>query len=75
MTLYKRQGLDHTQGKERQKSKKVVWEGLTNSYEKKRSEKHRRKGKVHPFECGVPKTSKKDFLSDQCKEIEENGND
>ena len=28
------------------KSKMAVWEGLTNSCEKKRSEKQRRKGKV-----------------------------
>ena len=33
------------------------------------------KGKIYPFECRVPKNSrenKKAFLSDQCKEIEEN---
>ena len=32
------------------------------------------KGKIFPFECRVPKNSKdkKAFLSDQCKEIEEN---
>ena len=30
------------------------------------------KGKIYPLECGVPKNSKKAFLSDQCKEIEEN---
>ena len=49
--------------------------GLTNSCEKKRSKKQRRKGKIYPFECRVPKNTrrdKKDFLSDQCKEIEEN---
>ena len=48
--------------------------GLTNSCEKKRSEKQRRKGKIYPFECRVPKNSKKSkkaFISDQCKEIEE----
>ena len=41
----------------------------------KRSEKQRRKGKIFPFECRVPKKSKERmgaFLSDQCKEIEEN---
>ena len=27
---------------------------------------------IYPLECGVPKNSKKVFLSDQCKEIEEN---
>ena len=36
----------------------------------------RRKGKIYLFECRVPKNSKerlkKAFLSDQCKEIEEN---
>jgi len=26
--------------------------------EKRRSEKQRRKGKIYPFECGVPKNSK-----------------
>ena len=52
----------------------AVWGGLTNSCEKKRSERQRRKGKIHPFECRVPKNSRdeKAFLSDQCKEIEEN---
>ena len=58
-----------------QKSKMAVWGGLTKSCEKKRSEKQRRKGKIYPFECTVPKNStekKKTFLSDQCKEREEN---
>ena len=35
-----------------------------------------RKGKIYPFECRIPKnriwTKKKAFLSDPCKEIEEN---
>ena len=54
-----------------QKGKVVVRGGLRNGYEKKRSERQRRK----PTECRVPKNSKesnKAFLSDQCKEIEEN---
>ena len=41
----------------------------------KRSQRQGRKGKIYPFECTVPKNSKRDkkaFLSDQCKEIEEN---
>ena len=41
-----------------QKGKMVVRGGLTNSYEKKRSEKERRKGKIEPFECRVSKNSK-----------------
>ena len=53
----------------------AVWGGLTNSCEKKRSEKQRGKGKIKASECRVPKNSRRDekaFLSDQCKEIEEN---
>ena len=37
---------DHPHRKEMQKSKMAVWEGLTNSCEKKRSEKQRREGKI-----------------------------
>ena len=44
--------------KEMQKSKMSGLGGLTNSCEKKRSEKQRRKGKIYPFECRVPKYSK-----------------
>ena len=32
--------------------------GLRNSCEKKGSENQRRKGKIYPFECRVPKNSK-----------------
>ena len=43
------------------KCKKAKWlsGGLKNSCEKKRSEKQRRKGKIDPSECRVPKNSKK----------------
>ena len=44
------------------KCKKAKWlsgGGLTNSCEKKRSEKQRRKGKIQTSECSVPKNSKK----------------
>ena len=36
----------------------AVCGGLTNSCEKNRSEKQRKKGKIFPFECRVPKNSK-----------------
>ena len=49
MTLYRSSDRDHPQEKEMQKGKMVVWGGLTNSYEKKWSERQRRKGKV--YEC------------------------
>ena len=42
---------DHPHGKEIQKSKMAVWGGLTNSCEKKRSEKQRRKGKTNINDC------------------------
>ena len=41
------------------KIKMAVWRGLTNSCEKKRGEKQRRKGKIFASECRVPKNSKK----------------
>ena len=46
VTLYRRHGSDHPHGKEIQKRKMAVWGGLTNIWEKKRSEKQRRKGKI-----------------------------
>jgi hypothetical protein len=41
------------------KGKMVISENLTNSSEKKRCKRQRRKGKIYPFECVVPKNSKK----------------
>ena len=49
---------DHPQEKEMQNRNMAVWGGLTNSCEKKGSEKQRRKGKIYPTECRVPKNSK-----------------
>ena len=46
---------DHPQEK---KGRIVVWGGLTNRCEKKRSERQKREGKIYPFECRVPKTIK-----------------
>ena len=42
---------------------------------KRREAKDKEEGKIYPSECRVPKDSKRDkkaFLSEQCKEIEEN---
>ena len=49
----------------------AVWGGLTNSCEKKRSEKERYKHLNAEFQR-IARRDKKAFLSDQCKEIEEN---
>ena len=46
LTLYRRQGARPSQEKEMQNSKMSVCRGLTNSCEKKRSKKQRRKGKI-----------------------------
>ena len=43
---------------EKQKAKWLSEEALQIAVEKKRSEKQRRKGKIYPFECRVPKKSK-----------------
>ena len=46
----------------KKKCKKAKWlsgGGLTNSCEKKRSEKQRKKGNIYASECRVPKNSKK----------------
>ena len=53
----------------------AVWGGLTNSCEKKRSEKQRRKERYKLLNAEfqrIARRDKKAFLSDQCKEIEEN---
>ena len=45
------------------------------TYDKKRSERQRRKGKIYPTECRVPENSKenkKAFLQEQCEETEKN---
>ena len=46
-----------------QTSTMAVGGGLTNSYEEKRSERQRRKGKIYPFEYRVPKNSKERYES------------
>ena len=49
---------DHPQEKEMQKSEIAFWGGLMNNCEEKGSKKQRRKGKIYPFDCRVPKNSK-----------------
>ena len=53
----------------------TVWGGLTNSCEKKRSEKERKKERYKHLNAEfqrIARREKRAFLSDQCKEIEEN---
>ena len=66
---------EHPQEKEMQKGKMVVWDGLTNSYVKKRYEKKGEKESYTHLNAEfqrIARRDKKAFLSDQCKEIEEN---
>ena len=66
---------DHPQEKEMQKSKMAVWGGLTNSWEKKRSESKGKKERYTHLNAEFQRIARRDetaFLSDQCKEIEEN---
>jgi len=57
VTLYRRQGSRPSPRKRNTKGKIVVRGGLKNSCEKKRS-RQRRKVKIYPFECRVPKNNK-----------------
>ena len=52
----------------------AVWGGLTNSGEKKRGEKQRRKEKYKHLNAEFQRIARRDkkTLSDQCKEIENN---
>ena len=53
----------------------AVWGGLTNSCEKKRSKKQRRKERYTHLNAEfqrIARRDKKAFLNDQCKEIKEN---
>ena len=76
LTLYRRQESRPSPWKRYEKSKIAVCRGLTNSYEKKRSEKQRRKGKIYKHLNAefqrIARRDKKAFLSNQYKEIEEN---
>ena len=75
VTLYRRQWSRPSPRKRNTKSKMAVWGGLTNSCEKKRGKKQRRKGKIWASECRVQRIARRDkkaFLSDQCKKRDEN---
>ena len=64
---------DHPKEKEMQKGKMIVWGGLTNSWEKKRCEKQEeRHTHLNAEFQRIARRDKKAFLSDQCKEMENN---
>ena len=58
-----------------QEGKVVVWGGLTNSWEEKRGKRQRRNETYTHLNSEFQRIASRDknaFLSDQCKEIEEN---
>ena len=75
MTLYRRQGSRPSPWKRNAKKQNGCLRSFTNSCEKKRSQKQRRKGKIYPLNVEFQRTARRDkkaFLRNQCKEIEEN---
>ena len=58
LTLYRRQESRPSQIKRTAKKYTGCLRCRRNSFEKKRSEKQRRKAKINPFEFRVPKNSK-----------------
>ena len=56
--LVEETGIKTIPKKKNAKKQNGCLRNLTNICEKKRSEKQRRKGKIYPFECRVPKNSK-----------------
>ena len=58
MTLYRREESITSPRKRKAKKQNGCLRRPYKSCEKKRSKKQRRKGKIYPFECRVPKNSK-----------------
>ena len=66
---------DHPQEKEMQKGKMAVWGGLKNSWERREAKGKGEKESYTHLQAEfqrIARRDKKAFLSDQCKEIEEN---
>ena len=75
MECLKKYDQDYPQEKDTQKGKMVVRGGLTNSWKEKRSKRQRRKERYTHLNAEfqrIARRDKKAFLSNQCKEIEEN---
>ena len=74
-TLYRRQGSRPSPWKRNAKKQNGCRGGLTNSYEKKGSEKQGEKERYKHLNAEfqrIARRDKKAFFSDQCREIEEN---
>ena len=75
VTLYRRQWSRTFPRKRKAKRQMVVWGGLTNRWEKKRSEGKGEKESDTHLNAEVQRITRRDkkaFLTDECKEIQEN---
>ena len=72
VTLYRRQGSRPFPRKRNAKKQNVCLGRLTNSCEKKRSQKQRRKGRYTHLNAGFQRIAKRDKKAFFSKEIEEN---
>ena len=73
--MYRRQESRPSPRKRNAKKAKWLSEEALQIAVKRRGAKSKGKGKINPFECRVQRIARRDkktFLSDQCKEIEEN---
>ena len=61
--MYRRQGSRPSSWKRNAKNKMAVWGGLTNSSEKKRSEKQRRKGKIFHLNAEFQRIARRDTIA------------
>ena len=71
--LYRRQ--ESRSSPRKGNAKKLSEEDLQIAEKRREAKGKGEEEKIHPFECRVPKIARRDkkaFLSDQCKEIEEN---
>ena len=74
MTFYRRQGSNHPHGKEMQKNKMAVWGGIQIAVKSREAKSKREKERYKHLNAKfqrITRRDKKAFLSDQCKEIEE----
>ena len=76
MTLYRRQGSRPSPWKRNvKKAKWLSGEALQIAVKRREAKKQRRKGKIYPLNTEFQRIARRDnkaFLSNQCKEIEEN---
>ena len=72
MTLYRRQGSNHPHGKEMQESKMLSGEALQIAVKRREAKSKGEKKRYSHLMLRIARRDKKDFLSDQCKELEEN---